>query len=68
MHDGLGAEVEQELLDPNPEELFPLDARQVMNVWKAFRAGKTSWSRPWTLYVLKGWIRRNIGGQLEDRH
>jgi len=68
MQNGLGAEVEQELLDPNPEELFPLDARQVTNVWKAFKAGKTSWSRPWTLYTLKRWIRRNIGEQLENCH
>jgi asparagine synthase (glutamine-hydrolysing) len=68
MQNGLRSAVEQELLDSSPPELFPLDARQVANVWKAFLAGKTSWSRPWALYALKRWIRRNIGEQLEDRH
>jgi asparagine synthase (glutamine-hydrolysing) len=68
MQNGLRAEVEQELLDPTPPELFPLDAREVTSVWKAFLAGKTSWSRPWALYALKRWTRRNIGEQLEDCH
>ncbi len=61
MHNGLSAEIGRELLDATPRELFPLDARQVANVWNAFRAGKTSWSRPWALYALKRWIHRNIG-------
>lgn len=68
MKNGLRAELERELLDPSPQELFPLDARQVTNVWNGFLDGKTSWSRPWALYALKRWIRRNIGEQLEDRH
>jgi asparagine synthase (glutamine-hydrolysing) len=68
LRNGLRADVEQELLDPSPPDLFPLDARQVAKVWKSFLAGKTSWSRPWALYVLKRWIHRNIGEQLEDRH
>jgi asparagine synthase (glutamine-hydrolysing) len=68
LRNGLRAEVEQELLGPCPPDLFPIDTRQVAKVWKAFLAGKTSWSRPWALYVLKGWIRRNIGEQLEDCH
>jgi asparagine synthase (glutamine-hydrolysing) len=68
MLDGLRAEVERELLERCPPDLFPLDAHQVANVWEAFLVDKTSWSRPWALYVLKGWIRRNIGEQLEDCH
>ena len=68
LRNGLRAEVEQELLGPCPPDLFPIDTRQVAKVWKAFLAGKTSWSRPWAHYVLKGWIRRNIGEQLEDCH
>jgi asparagine synthase (glutamine-hydrolysing) len=60
MRQGLEAELERELLDPGPTEGFALDACQVANVWKAFLAGKTSWSRPWALFVLKQWIRRNI--------
>ena len=27
----------------------------VNNIWKEFLAGRTSWSRPWSLYVLQRW-------------
>ena len=60
MRNGLRSVVERELLGPGPNEHNPLDARQVANVWRAFLAGKTSWSRPWALFVLKRWIRKNI--------
>jgi asparagine synthase (glutamine-hydrolysing) len=30
------------------------------DVWKGFLAGKTSWSRPWSLYVLNEWCRRHL--------
>jgi asparagine synthase (glutamine-hydrolysing) len=60
MHNGLRSVVERELLDPSAQERIPLDPRQVANIWKAFLVGKTSWSRPWALFVLKHWIRRNI--------
>jgi len=29
-------------------------------VWKDFLIGKTSWSRPWSLYVLNEWCRRHL--------
>ena len=29
-------------------------------VWGEFLAGKTSWSRPWSLYVLNEWCRRHL--------
>jgi asparagine synthase (glutamine-hydrolysing) len=29
-------------------------------VWSAFLAGKTSWSRPWSIYVLNEWCRRHL--------
>jgi asparagine synthase (glutamine-hydrolysing) len=29
-------------------------------VWKSFEAGRTTWSRPWSLYVLNEWVKRNI--------
>ena len=32
----------------------------VLGVWRAFLAGKTSWSRPWSLYVLNEWCRRHL--------
>jgi asparagine synthase (glutamine-hydrolysing) len=35
-----------------------LHADGVRAVWSEFLAGKTSWSRPWSLYVLNEWCRR----------
>src|SRR5208283_477878 len=32
-----------------------LDANHVQQVWKDFVRGATSWSRPWSLYVLQRW-------------
>jgi asparagine synthase (glutamine-hydrolysing) len=37
-----------------------LHGEGVASVWKAFLAGQTSWSRPWSLYVLNEWCRRNL--------
>jgi asparagine synthase (glutamine-hydrolysing) len=30
------------------------------NVWDDFLQGKTSWSRPWSLYVLHSWCSRHL--------
>lgn len=30
-------------------------------VWKSFLGGRTTWSRPWSLYVLNEWAKRNLG-------
>jgi asparagine synthase (glutamine-hydrolysing) len=32
----------------------------VRAVWTDFLAGKTSWSRPWSLYVLNEWCLRHL--------
>jgi asparagine synthase (glutamine-hydrolysing) len=32
-----------------------LDPQVVAQIWQDFRQGKTSWSRPWSLYVLQRW-------------
>ncbi len=32
----------------------------VREVWNRFLAGETSWSRPWSLFVLKQWCRENL--------
>jgi asparagine synthase (glutamine-hydrolysing) len=32
-----------------------LDAKQVGRIWQDFLDGKTSWTRPWSLYVLDRW-------------
>ena len=37
-----------------------LRADGVRGVWAAFLEGKTSWSRPWAIYVLNEWCRRHL--------
>jgi asparagine synthase (glutamine-hydrolysing) len=32
----------------------------VREVWNRFLAGETSWSRPWSLFVLKKWCEQNL--------
>jgi asparagine synthase (glutamine-hydrolysing) len=32
----------------------------VREVWSAFLARKTSWSRPWSIYVMNEWCRRHL--------
>ncbi len=37
-----------------------LDADFALGVWKDFIDGRTTWSRPWSLYVLNEWVKRNL--------
>jgi asparagine synthase (glutamine-hydrolysing) len=37
-----------------------LHSKGVRDVWSAFLEGKTSWSRPWSLYVLNEWCRHHL--------
>ena len=39
-----------------------IDQRAVCNVWKDFLAGRTSWSRPWSLYILQSWCQEHLVG------
>ncbi|HXU22092.1 MAG TPA: asparagine synthase (glutamine-hydrolyzing) [Verrucomicrobiae bacterium] len=35
-------------------------------VWRDFLNGRTTWSRPWSLYVLNEWVKRNLRGDRAD--
>jgi asparagine synthase (glutamine-hydrolysing) len=37
-----------------------ISASAVREVWNRFLAGETSWSRPWSLFVLTQWCRQNL--------
>ena len=37
-----------------------LKAEGVRQVWQSFLAGKTTWSRPWAIFVLNEWCKRNL--------
>jgi asparagine synthase (glutamine-hydrolysing) len=56
----LSARLERSFGDLSPALAACLRADSVREVWKAFMAGKTSWSRPWSLYVLNEWCRQNL--------
>ena len=38
-----------------------ISAKDAAAVWQSYLDGKTTWSRPWSLYVLNEWVKRNIG-------
>jgi len=56
----LRARLERSFGDPAPEFAAHMYADGVRGVWSSFLAGKTSWSRPWSLYVLNEWCRRHL--------
>jgi asparagine synthase (glutamine-hydrolysing) len=37
-----------------------LSAGSAREVWNRFLAGRTSWSRPWSLFVLNRWCEQNL--------
>jgi asparagine synthase (glutamine-hydrolysing) len=47
----------QELAPPLKGHLHP---EGVQGVWDNFLKGRTTWSRPWSLYVLNEWCRRHL--------
>ncbi|MEP6913744.1 MAG: asparagine synthase C-terminal domain-containing protein, partial [bacterium] len=53
-------------IDKGLSELAPaleetISAERVAAVWQSYLAGHTSWSRPWSLYVLNEWTKRHLG-------
>jgi asparagine synthase (glutamine-hydrolysing) len=40
--------------------------RFALSTWNDFLAGRTSWSRPWSLYVLGEWVKRNLRADADD--
>jgi asparagine synthase (glutamine-hydrolysing) len=56
----LGNRVAAGLADWSPQLESFVPAQFVDKVWQDFRRGKTSWSRPWALYVLNEWAKRNL--------
>jgi asparagine synthase (glutamine-hydrolysing) len=37
-----------------------IDQSATLGVWQDFLEGRTSWSRPWSLYVLQCWCERHL--------
>jgi asparagine synthase (glutamine-hydrolysing) len=56
----LRARIAGSFADPAPSLAPYLRAGGIASVWSEFLSGKTSWSRPWSLYVLNEWCRRHL--------
>ena len=56
----LRKKMEVSLANPAPALTPVLRYGGVQSVWNDFLAGKTTWSRPWSLYVLNEWCRRHL--------
>ena len=56
----LRARIEASFADPAPSLAAYVRSGGVRSVWTEFLAGKTTWSRPWSLYVLNEWCRRHL--------
>jgi asparagine synthase (glutamine-hydrolysing) len=52
--------LETSLAEPAPGLAAYLRGDGVRQVWSNFLAGQTSWSRPWSIYVLNEWCRRHL--------
>jgi asparagine synthase (glutamine-hydrolysing) len=54
---------------PALEEI--LNMKFARTVWRNFLLGRTTWSRPWSLYVLNEWVKHNLNvqpaGRVENR-
>jgi asparagine synthase (glutamine-hydrolysing) len=67
----LGKRVAAGLSDWSPALASHLGADFARAVWKDYLAGRTTWSRPWSLYVLNEWAKRNVdevGAGNSDQH
>ena len=60
MRGQMKAEIEEVLLTPSPGLAGILSEEGVRNVWTDFLGKRISWSRPWSLYVLKKWVEKNL--------
>ena len=60
LHGPLRARMETSFGDPAPALAAYLRSGGMRTVWTDFLAGKTTWSRPWSLYVLNEWCRRHL--------
>ena len=56
----LGKRVAAGLAEWSPALASQLSGDFAQAVWKDFLAGRTTWSRPWSLYVLNEWVKRNV--------
>jgi asparagine synthase (glutamine-hydrolysing) len=52
--------IETGLAELSPALQEALNAENARSVWRNYLDGKTSWSRPWSLYVLNEWVKKHL--------
>ncbi len=57
----LKQQLESGFSDISPRLSEVVSSREIQGIWRSYLDGKTSWSRPWSLYVLNEWVKRHIG-------
>jgi asparagine synthase (glutamine-hydrolysing) len=50
----------EEALKKNGWDGILVSGNAARAVWESFLAGQTSWSRPWSLFVLRRWCEQNL--------
>jgi asparagine synthase (glutamine-hydrolysing) len=63
----LGDRVASGLQDWAPALQSRFDGRFAASTFKDFQRGRTTWSRPWSLYVLNEWVKRNLRVEQSNR-
>jgi len=56
----IGGRIASGLADWSPALELQFNRKLVQGVWRDFQRGRTSWSRPWSLYVLNEWVKRHL--------
>jgi len=60
LREGLHQEIERSLERVQAGAVPGLNARATREVWLDFLKGSTSWTRPWSLFVLERWCSRHL--------
>ena len=63
----LGERVAAGLVDWSPALEPHIHGAAAIGIWKEFLSAGTSWSRPWSLYVLNEWVKRNLSVSAAER-
>ena len=56
----LKGKIESGLAELSPALQEALNSENALGVWRSYLDGKTSWSRPWSLYVLNEWTKAHL--------
>ena len=56
----LRSSIENGFAELSPALQGTLNAENLRGVWRSYLDGKTTWSRPWSLYVLNEWTKKHL--------